>query len=249
MCSILNDKRCCYEEQEEEIEATVRNSVVDWQALQSPNWQRRREAVSRLGLCGIEADGGSSVEVLVALRKAFKDEHWQVRRQGVYALRELGETAVHEAAPELWRASADQDACVRSAALFVLQIHGVEQIREKSKDQEELAYYFRSIFDSTEDDAVTSRATISEAPTFTRAFWKRYPEDDMNNAVIVQRSAGDENDPIAEPDFDYIECIGESCEDTPAEVSLMKQPSTSMGVKRELLSQVKPLASKVCPRD
>lgn len=107
-------------------ESGSRGSCVDWRSLQSRCWQTRREAVSRLAYCGQAADGKVSAEVIIALRAALGDGHWQVRRQSVYAFQELGAEAVHQALPALWHACSDRDSCVRVAALSVLHFFGEE---------------------------------------------------------------------------------------------------------------------------
>mmetsp|Transcript_95491 Transcript_95491/g.165883 ORF Transcript_95491/g.165883 Transcript_95491/m.165883 type:complete len:269 (+) Transcript_95491:114-920(+) len=126
---ILGLDCCCITEEDDTGEQAVHavvmsNSHVNWKALRSTRWQTRREAVASLGLCEVDKERGVSHDVLAALRAAFKDDHWQVRRQSAYSLQQLGEVAVHEALPVLWHACGDQDACVRTAALSVLQAYG-----------------------------------------------------------------------------------------------------------------------------
>jgi len=106
-----------------EIEQPLHGSKVDWRSLRSVDWQIRRDAVARIGLC-VEVDGQVTPEVLAALRTALKDEHWQVRRQSCYALQQLGETAVYGALPLLRQACLDKESSVRSAAALVLQVYG-----------------------------------------------------------------------------------------------------------------------------
>lgn len=111
---------------------------IDFNALSDADYQKRREAVTRLGTLYLGWHAGEFNEdaaeiVMPALRAAMRDEHWEVRARAATSLSELGPEAVWHAVPVLWEACSDPEDPVRHAALRALQAHGQEAPPERSQ--------------------------------------------------------------------------------------------------------------------
>jgi len=105
--------------------------IIDFTSLRDPDWEKRREAVSKLGFVNLgtqpnDFNSEAAALIMPALRAAMRDEYWQVREQAILSLHDLGREVVWRAAPVLWEACSDREQPVRIAAVQALEAHGQE---------------------------------------------------------------------------------------------------------------------------
>lgn len=103
------------------VDSRVPNVENSKLALKSDNWQKRKDAVSNLGLLGAD----SPHEVVPVLQQSLlKDEHWRVRYEVAKTFGMMGPTAVSLALMPLHEACKDSDNMVRDAAARALTTNG-----------------------------------------------------------------------------------------------------------------------------
>jgi len=175
---------------------------VDWRALRSPDWQTRKEAVSRLAVCGCQADGEVSPEVLSALHSTLKDSHWAVRQRGALVLRELSQTAEH--------VTRLREACVMD-----------EQVQEVWPSRSTMPAFPQLSLGKA------AKQTFENLNRCCAMSMERTASYEKKVSVCTPRSSGDECEPVPESS---VECV-DGIDVGEISMHLLRSAGTKFGIK------------------